>query len=161
MYKLVLFLLLSVFLMTLHAKQFDEEIAMNSLFQAKYALNRAVHAAAQQLDTDKLARGITSINTVKAERTALQYLQKNLNLNASNMPLPNAFLRSKVEVLVFNVINENEAFPYTYTNLDYDYKVMLQRPGIIMIIRVVYPRTYSIVGPITWEIKGVSETVNF
>ena len=146
--------------MMLHALQVDEELAMHSLFQAKYALNRSTHAAAQQLDTEKLAYGVTSILIEKAESTALHYLQKNLNLDSDNVPLPNTFLRSKIEVLEFKVINEDQLFPYTYTNLNYDYSVTVEKPGVIMIIQVEYPRTYSVLGPITWEIKSVAEAVN-
>lgn len=144
----------------LHGMQVDQELSMQSLFQAKYALNRSTHAAAQQLDIQKLSQGFTSINNDEAYNTAQMYLQKNLNLDTSNAPLPNTFLRSKVDVLVFEVINENEQFPYTYTNVDYDYQVVLQKPGVIIIIRVIYPRTYNILGPIAWEIKGVSEVVD-
>lgn len=144
----------------LHGMQVDQELSMQSLFQAKYALNRSTHAAAQQLDIQKLSQGVTSINNDEAYNTAQVYLQKNLNLDTSNAPLPNTFLRSKVDVLVFEVINENEQFPFTYTNVDYDYQVVLQKPGVIIIIRVIYPRTYNILGPITWEIKGVSEVVD-
>src|SRR5690554_3407968 len=159
MYKLIIYTLLSVFVMMLHALQVDEEVALNQLFQAKYALNRSTHAAAQQLDQDKLAWGILSIDKDNAERTARHYLQQNLNLDVSNMPLPNSFLRAKVEIPIFEVINEQHNFPYVYNNSHYDYSVTLHKPGVIMIIRVVYPRTYTILGPITWEVKGVSEVV--
>lgn len=159
MYKLIIFTLLSVFVMMLHALQVDEELALNSLFHAKHALNRSTHAAAQQLNQDKLAWGIVSIDEDIAQMTALHYLQQNLNLDVSNMPLPNAFLRTKVELLLFEVINEEHSFPFKYTNNHYDYSVTLQKPGVIMIIKVLYPRTFNILGPVTWQIKGVAETV--
>jgi hypothetical protein len=159
MYKLILFTLLSAFFIMLHGMQVDQHLSMQSLFQAKYALNRSTHAAAQQLDMEKLSIGIASIDRDAAQWTAQTYLQRNLNLDASNMPLPHTFLQSKVDILVFEVINENQQFPYKYMNSDYDYHVELEKPGVIMIIRVVYPRTYNILGPITWEIKGAAETV--
>lgn len=159
MYKIILFTLLSIYFIMLHALQVDIELSMHNLFQAKYALNRSTHAAAQQLDKDKLSIGIASIDEIKARRLADQYLQKNLNLDINNLPLPNSFLRSKVDVLVFKVINEEQTFPYTYMNTNYNYSVTVQKPCVIMIIRVEYPRTYPILGPIIWEIKGVSELV--
>lgn len=159
MHKLVLFIMMVVFYMTIFALQIDEELAMNTLFRAKHSLNRSVHAAAQQLDGEKLARGIYSIHAQEAQTQALFYLQQNLALDAFNVPLAGSFLRSKVEVLLFEVINEEQFFPFIYTNPTYNYTVTLQRPGVIMIIQVVYPRIYNVVGPITWEIKGTSELV--
>jgi hypothetical protein len=159
MYKLILFMLMAVFYMMLHALQVDEELAMHTLFRAKHALNRAAHAAAQQTDADKLARGIYSINGTAAEASALLYLQRNLSLDASNDPLQGSFLRSRVEVPVFVVVNEENMFPYHYTNEMFDFDVTLNRPGVIMVIRVDYPRTYNIIGPITWHIKGAAELV--
>lgn len=157
MYKLVLYLMLSVFYMMLLALQIDEEVSMNTLFKVKHGLNRAAHAAAQQLDNDKLAQGIFSIDTEKAEEEACYYLQWNLRLDADNVPLPGSFLRSPVKVMVLEVVNENHVFPYDYVNDDYDYAVTLSRPGVVMIIRVEYPRIFRVIGPITWLVKGTAE----
>lgn len=160
MYKLILFTLLSVFFMMLHAYQVDQELAMHSLFQAKYALNRSTHAAAQQLDMIKLSNGVISIDDDRAMDVASNYLQKNLKLDSGFMPMPNTFLNTRVDILVFEVINEDQLFPYVYTNLEYDYKVTIQSPSVIMIIRVDYPRTFTILGPITWNVKGTAEAVH-
>ncbi|MDF2661858.1 MAG: hypothetical protein K0Q94_4649 [Paenibacillus sp.] len=141
MYKLIAFLLLIGFVMLLHALQADEEIALQALFQGKRSVNRAAHAAAQQIDMQK------------------HYLQSNLRLDASNEPLPGTFWRSRAEVLVFEVINEDRTFPYMYANSAYDYSVTLQKPGVIMIVRLEYPRTYTVLGPVTWEIKGAAELI--
>ncbi|MEX1031246.1 MAG: hypothetical protein WDZ91_14555 [Paenibacillaceae bacterium] len=157
MYKLVLYLLLLVFFMTMFALQMDEEISMNTLFRVKHGLNRATHAAAQQLDEQKLAQGMMSIDSQVAEEKAYEYLQSNLQLDLNNMPLQGSFLESPVEVLVLDIINENRVFPYHYMNVDYDYEVTLERPGVVMIIRVEYPRIYHVIGPITWIIKGTAE----
>lgn len=157
MYKLVLYLLLIVFFMTMLALQIDEEISMNTLFRVKHGLNRATHAAAQQLDEQKLAQGITSIGIQSAVDTAYDYLQTNLQLDVNNIPQQGSFLKSPVEVVVFEVINENREFPYNYVNNDYNYEVTLQRPGVVMIIRVEYPRIYQVIGPIRWYIKGTAE----
>lgn len=157
MHKIVLYMLLLVFFMTLFALQIDEEVSMNTLFRVKHGLNRATHAAAQQLDEQKLAQGIVSIDPQAAEEEAYYYLQSNLQLDMDNVPLQGSFLESPVEVVVLEIINENRIFPYHYVNGDYDYEVTLQRPSVIMIIRVEYPRIYHVIGPITWVIKGTAE----
>jgi hypothetical protein len=86
-------------------------------------------------------------------------LRANLHLDPNNDPLPGTFLRSRVEVLEFVVVNENQTFPYTYTNPAYNYSVTLQRPGVISFIRLEYPRTYTVLQPITWTIKAAAEMV--
>ncbi|MDF2722942.1 MAG: hypothetical protein K0Q59_2617 [Paenibacillus sp.] len=159
MYKLIAYMLLLAFVMQLHALQADTEIALQALFQGKHAVNRAAHAAAQQIDLDKLSQGIVSIAPDDAETAALLYLQRNLRLDASNEPLTGTFWRTRVEVLAFDIVNENAGFPYTYTNAAYNYTVTLKKPGVVLIARLVYPRTYTVLGPITWEIKGAAELV--
>lgn len=52
----------------------------------------------------------------KALAAARQYLQANLRLGADYTPTPGAFLRARVEVREFRVVNENETFPYVYRN---------------------------------------------
>ncbi|TXK81026.1 hypothetical protein [Paenibacillus sp. N3.4] len=159
MYKLLLMVLMSVVYMGLSALQTDEEIAMHTLFHGKHALNRAVHAAAQQNDQVKLARGIHAIDEMKARDEALRYLRANLRLNAGNEPLPDTFLRSLVVVELFKVVNDGEVFPYHYTDALNNYSVTLDRPGVIMFIRLEFPRTYSVLQPITWTIKASEEIV--
>ncbi|MGN7384522.1 hypothetical protein ACTHRH_21705 [Paenibacillus sp. SAFN-117] len=143
--------------MTMQALQTDEELAMHTLFNAKHALNYATHAAAQQVNNAKLAQGIISIDPVRARETADRYLQANLRLDSANRPLPGTFLRQPVELLAFEVINEDKTFPYLYSNPLYDYSVLFHRPGVVMIIRLEFPRTFQVLGPITWEIKSSSE----
>lgn len=157
--KLLAFTLLLGFMMVLHALQADEEIAMRALFQGKHAVNRAAHAAAQQVDLDQLKTGIVAIDSTAAKAAAALYLQRNLRLDAANEPLPGSFWRSRVEVVALEVINADQSFPYTYVHAGHDYEVTLQRPGVVMIIRLVYPRTYNVLGPIIWEIKGAAELV--
>jgi hypothetical protein len=159
MYKLILFMMLMVYCMTATALQFDEEVAIRALFQAKHSVNYAAHAASQQIDGAKLARGIHSIDAALARQVAERYLRENMRLDENNDPLPDSFFRSRVNIAVFEVINENHAFPYTYENSAYDYRVTLQRPGVVLIIEVEFPRTYRVLGPITWRIKGCSELV--
>lgn len=157
MYKLIVFMLLIGFVMVLHALQADEEVALQALFQGKHAVNRAAHAAAQQIDMEKLKEGIVSIDPGSAKDAAELYLQRNLRLDAANEPLPGSFWRTRVEVLALEIVNEDRTFPYTYTNAGYNYTVTLYKPGVVMIVRLVYPRTYNVLGPIVWDIKGAAE----
>ncbi len=159
MYKLILYLMLTVFAMTVYALEIDEQISMNALFQGKHGVDRAVHAAAQQTDAAKLARGIYSIDPLKARLAMDQYLQSNLSLDAQNRPLPGTFLQSPAVIEVFKIVNENENFPYTYTNAAYGYTVTLKKPGVILIVRMEYPGTYKVLQPIVWHIKGAAEIV--
>jgi hypothetical protein len=158
-YKLLLFLFSVVFAMMLHAFQMDQELALRTLFWAKHSLNRAAHAAAQQLDPDSLSRGVIDLDEAAAELAALQYLQANLQLDEHLMPLPDSFLQARVEVLAFEVIRASESFPYEYTNERLAFKVTLRRPGVVMAIRVEYPRLFSLLGPVSWELKGAAELV--
>jgi hypothetical protein len=157
LYKLFLFIVMSMLNLSMSALQTDEELAIAALFQAKHSLNYAVHAASLQLDADKLAQGVYSIDADAAEGTALQYLRANMRLDGSNRPLAGSFLQAQVVVLVFEVIDELQTYPYTYRNATYNYEVTLSKPGVVMIIRVEFPRTFAMLGPIDWSIKSCSE----
>ncbi|KQN96312.1 hypothetical protein [Paenibacillus sp. Leaf72] len=157
MYKLTIIVLMMTIWLMLHVMQTDEEIAMKTLFQGKHALNRAVHAAAQQIDKTALGDGIVRIDPVAAEAAASRYLQGNLQLDAAGKPLGSSFLHDPVKVLVFEVINGEHAFPYQYVNSQYSYEATLRRPGVVMIIKVVNPRVFTVLEPIEWTIKSVSE----
>ncbi|SDX44661.1 hypothetical protein [Paenibacillus sp. CF384] len=158
MYKLVLVMLMMVVWMLLHALQTDEELAITALFQSKHAVNRAAHAAAQQVDAAALAEGRLHIDEIAASSAAGLYLQRNLQLDESGQPLPGSYLKEQVEVVEFQVINgDSAAFPYTYRNDTYDYKVTLHRPGVILIAKIVYPRVFTVIEPIEWMIKGAAE----
>lgn len=157
--KLLYFLLLALFAMLLQAFQTDAELAMHTVFEAKHGLNRSTHAAAQQLNQAKLSEGVISIDTAAARATAFAYLQANLRLDTANAPLPGTFLQAAVELPVFEVINDDRTFPYEYYNSQYNYSVTLHKPGVVMIARLVFPRTYQVLGPVEWEIKSASEVV--
>lgn len=159
MYKLLLFPLMFVCFSLMYALQTDEELAMYTLFYGKRGLNQAVHAAAQQSDLNKLARGVHAIDSAAAETAAMQYLQANLRLDGNNDPLPGTFLRSQIRLLEFAVLNDNVSYPYTYTNAQYGYTVTLRRPGVVAIMRLEYPRTYTVLQPIAWTIKAAAEMV--
>ncbi|MCM3631027.1 hypothetical protein M3194_27240 [Paenibacillus glycanilyticus] len=157
MYKLMLIVLMMTVWVSVHFLQTDEEMAMKLLYQGKHALNRAAHAASQQLDPAAMAAGILRIDPSAAEAAAAAYLQANLQLDGQGNPLPNSPVRERVNVLVFEVINDDHSFPYTYRNEQYDFEATLQRPGVVLIIHVVYPRAFTLLEPIEWDIKGISE----
>lgn len=159
MAKLVFSVLMIVIWWMLHALQMDEEIAMGTVHEAKRAVDRAAHAAAQQLDREKLEMGVISIQHELAESATLTYLQENLSLDESLTPLPDSFLRDAVTVRDFAIINEDVSFPYTYRNPLYDYEVTLERPGVVLIVHVKYPRLFGVLAPVEWELKGSAELV--
>lgn len=157
MHKFLLLLLVLVFQMRMMALQLDEERAMHLLFDLKYGLNRAVHAAAQQTDEALLARGIRAIDEEEAEALFLAYLKANLRLDGHNQPLPGSMLEQPVEIVVFEVINRDRSFPYQYRNADHALEITLHGPGVVAVIRAAYPRFYRLVHPIVWTVKGSAE----
>lgn len=157
MYKLVLFALVTVIIMTVHALQLDREMAVHTLFRAKDAVNRAAHAAALQLDDEKVSWGVQDIDPLKAEQWARQYLQVNLGLDESLHPLTGSWLQEQVEWLVFDVIQADESFPYHYVNSTYGFEATLHKPGVVLMVRIHYPRSYQVLSPISWVVKGVAE----
>ncbi|EFM11827.1 conserved hypothetical protein [Paenibacillus curdlanolyticus YK9] len=160
MEKLLLFVLMAVVWTTAQGQQMDEEMAMKALFQGKHAVNRAAHAAAQQIDMSELASGRIRIDPTEAEAEAQRYLQANLLLDDALAPLPNSFLRERVEVVVFEVVNGDRTFPYTYRNAAYEYEVTLEQPGVVLIIHLHYPRAFRAIEPIDWYVKGAAELVH-
>lgn len=157
MEKLLLFALMIVVWVTAHAQQMDEEMAMKALFQGKHAVNRAAHAAAQQIDEEQLARGTLWIDGASASAAAKAYLMANLQLDSNLKPLAGSYLQQPIDIAVFKVVNADESFPYTYRNLTYNYEVTLQHPGVILIIHLDYPRSFGALEPIDWYVKGVAE----
>ncbi|MFC5530847.1 hypothetical protein [Cohnella yongneupensis] len=159
MAKLLFGILMTVIWWMLHALQLDEEVAMGTVYDVKQAVNSAAHAAAQQLDRDKLEVGLLSIEEERAEQTVATYLMDNLSLDGNLNPLPESFLRDPVEVRVFEVLDEHLAYPYTYRNAQYDYEVTFDRPGVVLIVHVRYPLLFGVLAPIEWDVRGSSELV--
>ncbi len=157
MHKLLLVMLMMGIWLAVHLLQIEEEMAMQTLFQGKYAVNRAAHAAAQQLDLSALGEGMLRINEKEAEAQAKRYLHRNLQLDAQGRPLQGAFLKHQVQLAVFEVIHPEQGFPYTYRNSAYGYEVTLQRPGVVMVAIVTYPRAFTVLDEISWYIKGAAE----
>ncbi|MEK3882485.1 hypothetical protein [Paenibacillus sp. PL2-23] len=159
MYKLVLIAAMMTVWLFAHTLQIEEEMAMKALFQGKRAVNRAAHAAAQQLDKAALADGVVRIDAASASDAAALYLRSNLQLDEDGHPNGQSFLRDRVDILVFDVINSDQSFPFYYRNEAYDYEVVLKRPGVVMIISLSNPGRFSVMEPIRWEIKGTAELV--
>ncbi|CAM4477885.1 hypothetical protein [Paenibacillus tarimensis] len=157
--KLLLLLLFSVVWIMVHTLQIDEEMAMRTLFEGKHAVNRAAHAAAQQLDPLALSRGEIRIDPRAAAEAGALYLQGNLKIDETGMPLRGSKLRERAELLLFKVVDGDESFPYHYRNEAFNYEVTLQRPGVIMIVRLRNPNVFRMLEPIEWDIKGAAEVV--
>lgn len=160
MAKLTFGVLMAVIWWALHALQMDEELAMNAVHEAKRAVDRAAHAAAQQLDRDLLELGTLTLDPDLAEATAYAYLRANMRLDAALAPLPGSMLREPVQVAQFAVIGADADFPYTYRNETYGYEVTLSRPGVVLIIHVAFPRVFGVLAPIEWDLKGAAEMVH-
>ncbi|WP_338552803.1 hypothetical protein [Paenibacillus sp. KS-LC4] len=162
MYKLTIIVLMMTMWLMLHVMQTDEEIAMKTLFKGKHALNRAVHAAAQQIDKAALGDGVIRLDPIAAEAAASRYLQGNLQLDEAGKPLGGSLLHEPVTIVAFEVINSEQTFPYQYVNAEFSYEATLSRPGVVMIIKLLNPRVFTVLEPIEWTIRGVSElTFNF
>ena len=157
MAKLLFILLFLAAWLTAHALQADEERSIRTLFESKHAVNRAAHAAAQQLDEGELADGNIAIDEGAAFSTAMAYLQQNLKLGGDGEPKPGSRLKEQVLIEDYKVINRDRKFPYTYRNDRYDYEVTLDRPGVVLIVRIVYPRMFTAMDPIVWYVKGTAE----
>lgn len=143
----------------MHTLQLDEELALRTVHESKRALNHAAHAAAQQLDGDKLEMGILSIDQETAAFAALQYLQENLRLNDELMPLGDSLLKDRVAVHVFDVMDEDISYPYLYRNEHFGYETVFRRPGVVLIIELNYARVFGMIHPIKWVLKGAAELV--
>jgi len=159
MYKLLLIVLMMTVWISVHLLQVEEELAMRTLFQSKRAINRAAHAAAQQLDPVALGNGLLRLSPGEAAAAATLYLRENLRLDEQGMPLPESFLKQRVDVLVFEIVNNDKTFPYTYRNESYNYEVTLKRPGVVLIVHIAYPRAFQVMDAIEWNIKGAAELV--
>ena len=159
MAKLVFGILMAVVWWMMHALQIDEELAMNTVHEAKRAVDRAAHAAAQQLDRKRLELGSITLDPDRAKAAAYAYLQANLQLDPELNPLPGSPLREPVVVEQIAVIGEEAEFPFTYRNAAFDYEVTLKRPGVVLIARLSFPRLFGVLNPISWQLKGSAETV--
>jgi hypothetical protein len=159
MHKLVFVVLMLTLWWLLQAVQLDEELALSVVHEGKRAVDRAAHAAAQQLDDEKLELGVLAIDSEEAAAAARLYLRENLRLEPDLTPRADGYLRDAVEVRVLDIVDETMPFPYVYRNEEYDYEVTFRRPGVVLIVNIVYPRVFAALPPIEWELKGAAELV--
>jgi hypothetical protein len=157
MYKIIVFLNLSVICIIMFALQTDSELALQMYFKAKQSVNRSAHAAAQQINMEQLADGIYAIDETKAKTVAWNYLQQNLQLDEQGNPLPTSSLQKSLDIVTFQVVNHGVTFPYTFREPTLNYSVVLDRPGVVIIMRLEYPRLYRMLPPIVWHVKGVAQ----
>ncbi len=157
MYKLVFIMIMLPIWLYAQILQVEQELSMKAVYLAKQAVNRAVHAAAQQLDEEALADGEIRIDSEAAWQTAKLYLQKNLELDQSFKSLSPSSLLKQIKITVFSVINEVKGLPYTYKNEQYAYEVMVKKPAVIMIIEVDYNKAFQLFKEVKWNIKGTAE----
>jgi len=155
---IVLFVILIPLLMLLYAYTTDSEISLQGYFRVKSGLNRAVHAAALQVNNDELSSGKRVIDPSLAQSEFLSYLQENLSLDDTLNPLPNTFLKDQVVIIDFKVENTGP-FPYHFVDTTNEVDIWLSRPGVIAIIEVKYPRIFSVLGPIAWKVNASHELI--
>ncbi|MFD2115679.1 hypothetical protein ACFSTH_10700 [Paenibacillus yanchengensis] len=161
MYKLVLIIAMMSVWITAHSIQIEQEMALKTVYLAKQAINRAAHAAAQQLDSSALSEGELRIDEEQAKEVAMLYLQRNLHLNSQGEPLPASFLQNPVKLLVFDIVNAEQSFPYHYVNTAYQYEVWLERPAVIIIGNIIYPQMFRTISSIDWTLKGTAQMTYF
>lgn len=143
----------------MYSEQLDHELSMKAYYKGKQAVNHAAHAGALQLDEELLSEGIFTIEPELAFNMALQYMYANLRLDESGNPTDRSFLRERVELLHFEVLDATLAYPYEYSLSEYGYSTTFDRPAVIIVIRMKYPRIFSSNNPVEWNIIGSSQLV--
>lgn len=159
MYKILLVIILAAVFFGLYAIQLDQEAAVQTFFELKRAVNRAAHAAAQQIDMQQFSKGVISFDDVQAFQVAKTFLQQNLRLDEQLSAEDDASINGQVDIRVFELIDGSYSFPYEYSNDTYDYSVTLERPGVILIVYAEYRRMFQALEPIYWYVKGAAEIV--
>lgn len=109
----------------------------------KYTMNRAVKAAALQIDgSSELAAGMFKIDEDKAEETFKTILAENLGLDKTTMePEENSLLYEKPVIKEFKVLNETpESYTSTVMNQTYD----IDNPSVVATIEFKIKSTFLI-----------------
>ena len=143
----------------MYSEQLDHELSMKAYYKGKQAVNHAAHAGALQLDEELLSEGIFTIEPELAFNMATQYMYANLRLDESGNPTEQSFLRERVELLHFEVLDTTLTYPYEYSLSEYGYSTTFNRPAVIIVIRMKYPRIFSSNNPVEWNIIGSSQLV--
>ncbi|MCR8657058.1 hypothetical protein [Paenibacillus endoradicis] len=155
---LIIPLLLVIWLM-MYTEQLDHELSMKAYYKGKQAVNRGAHAGTLQLDELQLSEGIFAIDPVMAYQMATEYMYANLRLDRNGNPTPQSFLKERVELLHFEVLDPSLTYPYEYSLSKYGYSTTFNRPAVVIVIRMKYPRIFSSNNPVEWNIIGSSQLV--
>ncbi|WP_440977649.1 hypothetical protein [Sedimentibacter sp. LTW-03] len=109
----------------------------------KYTMNRAVKAAALQIDdSNELASGMFKIDKDKAEETFKIILAENLGLDKTTMqPEENSLLYDKPVIREFKVINET---PSSYTSAVINQTYNIENPSVVATIEFKIKSTFLI-----------------
>jgi len=159
LYKLLLIPLMLVVSLTMYAQQIDQELAMKVYYKGKYAVNRATHAAVQQLDSFRLADGELFIDEDRAFDMAKQYLYANLLFDANGQPTAQSFIQSPIRILLFEVVNADQTFPYQYENPQYGIRLSLHKPAVVLVVALDYSGIFLRNDPVKWNIVGSSQLI--
>lgn len=147
MYKFIVYLLLLIILFYAYMDQLSNHMAYTHYYKMKYALNRATHAAAMQIDEAALGNGTIMID----ETAAFEAAQQLLALNSHNQ---------SYQIMYFKVINNvSTTTPYNYINREWNIDVTLSKPAVVMVIEASLPHIISTKQPYIWKINGTSEVV--
>ena len=157
MYKLILYPLLLVAMLMFYIDQLNQQVALQTYYTAKYALNRATHAAAMQLDKIALADGFLYIDPLQAYEQGRLMLFQNLQLDENGQITSHTFLQNPVKVLHFEVINDN--LPLQYDNPQYNIELLIEAPTVIMVVEIYSPGIFSRRNQLKWEIVGSSKII--
>lgn len=111
--------------------------------KVKYTMNRAVKAAAFQIDdSNKLADGMFKIDENKAEEVFKTVLAENLGLDKTTMqPEENSLLYEKPVFKEFQVINET---PSSYTSDVINQTYYIKSPSVVATIEFKIKSTFLI-----------------
>jgi len=148
MYKFIIYPILIVLLLFTSLDQLSNHAALIHYYSYKYAVNRATHAAAMQLDKEALADGHIVIDEYEAQLAARQLL--NLNLE-----------KDSYTITFFEVVHvESENVPYHYVNKQWNIELYLYKPAVILVISTELPHMIKSKPSFLWNIFGTSEVVS-
>jgi len=159
MYKLLIFPLMLVVWLSLYASGIDQELSMKSYYKGKQAVNRGAHAAALQLDKIALAEGIFQLDPIKARAEAEKMIYRNLSLDETGKPTSQSFIRTPVQIVHFEVLDASLSYPFHYELDSYDFQTTFYRPAVVIVMKLTYPRIFSINNPVEWNIIGSAQLV--
>lgn len=159
MYKLIIIPLMIVVWLIVYGNQLHQELSLKAYYIGKQAVNHAAHAGALQIDKEKLGEGIFAIEPNEARRVALQYLFSNLSLNRNGNPLSQYSLLKEIEIVHFEVLDERLSYPYQYELQQYQYRNVIYRPAVIIVVNMKVRHMFSGHNPVEWNIIGSAQIV--